>query len=238
MVNRTHLRILLGALLVTLLWSPTSRAQSISPVILEYREKAKGQFQVTNDTEYPLDVVLEPFSFNVGAEGKPAYRPLDPGIQVKLSTTSFRLGPKQAYTVFYDARAEQLPAWFTIYATVMKTGGRTDFRVAYQLPHTVYLLPKKNLERESLFFQRAEVAKAGGRIEVEFENQSENFGRVEQVEVQFGSEKKTYAGFPLFPHQRRILLLESDSQGKPQRVTLRFARFKVEQPIRVPGASQ
>src|SRR6185437_16209743 len=100
-----------------------TRAQTISPVIVEYQQKANGRFQVTNDSDVPLAVVLEPESFRVDSKGNPTFYPLDPAIHLDLSSSSFRLAPHQTYMVFYKATADRLPAWFTIYATV--SGKRT-----------------------------------------------------------------------------------------------------------------
>jgi hypothetical protein len=226
----------LGALAGLLMAVPVIRAQSISPVIVEYREKAKGQLWVTNDTLYPMDVVLEAFSFRVDESGEPHYGPLERDIRVRFSPTGFRLGPLQHYAVSYEALAEPLPAWFTIYATVTRADSRSDLRVAMQLPHTVYILPRKSLEREAVLFHRAERG-ANGQIHVEIENGSEEFARVQEVEVISTSGKTTYPGFPFFPRQRRILSLEVDPDTHPQRVILKFARFKLEQPIHEVGES-
>src|SRR2546423_11885628 len=83
-------------------------AQTISPVIVEYSEKADGRFQIYNDADIPLTVVLEPHSFSVNEAGNATFRKLDPGIHVQLSSTSFRLAPKQTFFVFYKASAESL----------------------------------------------------------------------------------------------------------------------------------
>jgi len=91
-------------------------AQSIQPVIVEYIEKGEGKFELTNNTLTPMAVVLEPKSFNITPDGRGVYRPLDSGIHVELSTMSLRLEPKQTYYIFYKAKAEVLPAWFTVYA--------------------------------------------------------------------------------------------------------------------------
>src|SRR5215471_1229597 len=142
-------RMALIILVPILLWlqGNTLLAQGVSPVIVEYQGKAKGSFEVRNDTIYPLSVVLEPMSFTVDAEGNPRYRPLDSTIHVRCSTTSFRVPPKQIHTVYYEANAEQLPAWFTIYATVGKGSvTQSGLQVAIQLPHTGYLQPKQKLE--------------------------------------------------------------------------------------------
>ena len=236
MLGRNQLRFFLGALAGLLWYGPAIRAQAISPVVVEYKEKARGQILVSNDTLYPLNVALEPFSFTVDSNGKPTYGPLDPGIRVRLSTSGFRIGPKQIYRVDYEATADVLPAWFTIYATIMKANSQTDFRVAFRLPHTVYLLPREPLKAEALRFIKANVDKEG-TTRVEVENRSEDFARVQEVELVCASGKKTYPGFPFFPHQRRILQLEVEHGSSPQRIVLKFARFKVERPVRRDGAS-
>ena len=76
-----------------ILLAVSAAAQTVSPVIVEYREKASGSFQVYNDSFVPLAVILEPRSFSVDVQGRPTFRPLDPEIRVDLSETSFRVGP-------------------------------------------------------------------------------------------------------------------------------------------------
>jgi hypothetical protein len=206
-------------------------AQTISPVIVEYRGKAQGKFQVTNDSDLPLFVVLEPQSFSVDEKGNPAFRPLDSTTHVKLSAMSFRLAPRQVYTVFYKAEADQLPAWFVVYATITGKTAPSGLKIALELPHTVYLLGKKPLVRDSVVWLRAEVAKSKKQILAEVENHSEDFGRVMEVEVDSTSGKKDYAGFPLFPGQRRRLELDWDQSGDPQKIILKFEKFKAETAI-------
>jgi P pilus assembly chaperone PapD len=230
------IRIVLGALVVLLFSQAMARAQAISPVIAEYQGKGRGEFQVSNSTLYPMDVVLEPFSFVVDSKGHPTYGPLEPTIHVRLSSPSFRLGPKQVYTVFYDATADVLPAWFTIYATVTRANNHSDVRVAFQLPHTVYILPKTTVKRDSVIFRRA-VSPATGPVQVEVENRSGDYARVQEVDLITNSGKKVLPGFPFFPHQRRILLLEPDKGAQVERVVIKFPRFKVEQRIQDAGAS-
>jgi hypothetical protein len=235
MLHSLHSRMILGAVIGLLLPQTMMRAQAISPVIGEYQGKGRGQFQLTNDTLFPLDVVLEPFSFVVDQMGKPTYLPLEPGIHVRLSATSFRLGAKQRYTVYYEASAEVLPAWFTIYATVMRANVHSDVRVAFQLPHTVYLLPKTTIERQSLEFRRAKSTSRGVLVEVE--NRSDDYVRVLEVDLFTDSGKKVFPGFPFFPHQRRILKLDSGPGKRPERVVIRFPRFKVEHSVLDTGTS-
>ena len=208
--------------------------QGISPVIVEYQGKAKGSFEVRNDSIYPLSVVLEPMSFTVDGEGNPHYRALDSGIHLRCSATSFRVPPKQIHTVYYEANTEQLPAWFTIYATI-GTGRVTQagVQVAIQLPHTVYLLPKQKFERNSVVFLRSEVMPGQKKVAVELQNGSQLFARVQEVELNSTSGKKTYAGFPFFPGQLRKLELDWDRVASPNRVVLKFEKFKVSSDVRV-----
>lgn len=129
-----------------LLFAGHLAAQSISPPIAEYREKARGSFVVTNGTLFPLTVVLTPKGFQVSEDGELTDVPLDTTrIHLKLSAMSFRLQPRQAYTVFYEARADSTPAWFSVWAGI--TGARTDngIQLRIELPHVVYLNQKARL---------------------------------------------------------------------------------------------
>jgi len=212
-----------------LLLAVAAAAQTVSPVIVEYREKASGSFQVYNDSFVPLAVILEPRSFSVDVRGRPTFRPLDPEIRVDLSETSFRVGPQQTFTIFYKARSTRLPAWFTIYATITGPQTPTGIKLVLELPHTVYLLTRQPLPREAVVLHRAE--SGAKQIEAEIENRGREFIRVQEVEIASASAKKDFAGFPLFPGQRRILKLEWGESGAPQRITLKFEKFKLESPL-------
>ncbi len=228
-----------GMLAWLLLGAAVAQAQTISPVIVEFREKARGSFQVLNDSFVPLNAVVETRSFSVDGDGKPTFRPLDPEIEIKLSTMSFRLGPQQAYTVFYEASAVRAPAWFCIYVVITGRTTANGIQLVVELPHTVYLVTRKPAGRESLSLLRAESLRTGSthEIEAELENRSQAFIRVQEVEVVSASGKKTYAGFPFFPGQRRKLRLDWNQPGDPQMLVLKFPHFKLEQPIRISVAS-
>lgn len=237
MTRSSQFRLVLGAI-AGLLFAPAAvRAQAISPIISEYHGKAQGQFQITNDTIFPLDVILEPFSFVADEKGQPIYGPLEPSIHVRLSATSFRLAPKQIYTVYYDASADVLPAWFSIYATVTRANNHSDVRVAFQLPHTVYLLPATTVNRESVQVKRI-VRLASGAVGIEIENRGKDYARVQEVDLVTDSGKKVFPGFPFFPHQRRIIVLPPDQGAEPQKVVIKFPKFKVEEPVEGSGASK
>jgi len=214
--------------------APFAAAQTISPVIVEYPEKADGRFQILNDADVPLNVVLEPHSFSVNQAGNATFRKLDPGIRVQLSSTSFRLAPKQTFYVFYKASAETLPNWFCIYATVTGASTTEGIKLALELPHTVYLLPKKPMSREEVAWVRAETAAMGNqrRIVAEVENHGSSFSRVEEIQVTSTAAKQEFGGFPLFPGQRRIVELDWTQPGIPSHILLKFAHFKMESELK------
>src|SRR5271165_5705324 len=105
-------------------------AQTVRPLIDENVVKgpgrlAKGKIEYFNDSLQPLNVVLEAKGFSVSVTGEISYRPLDRGVQLKMSTMSFRLPPQQSYTVYYEASAENIPAWFVVYASFSGFSERT-----------------------------------------------------------------------------------------------------------------
>jgi hypothetical protein len=223
-----------------LYFAPLAPAQTISPVIVEYAEKADGRFQLYNDADIPLTVVIEPHSFSVDSTGKATFRKLDPGIHVQLSTTSFRLAPKQTYYVFYKATTETYPNWICIYATVTGPTTPTGLKLALELPHTVYLVGRKSLDQSQVSWDRADVSATGEKhvITAEIENHGSEFSRVQEVEVSSPGGKQTFAGFPLFPGQRRSIELDWEQPGVPQHIVLKFAHFKMESGLKSSTSTQ
>ena len=216
--------------LCLLFLSPALAAQTISPVIVEYREQAAGRFQIHNDSDFPLTVVLEPRSFTVDSAGKPTFIALSPEIHLDLSTMSFRVGPKQDYFVFYKAKADKLPNWFCVYANITGPHTQEGIQVRLELPHTVYLLGKKAGQASDIAWIQA-VSTSNSpkpKIEAAVENHGNDVSRVREVEVTSASGKQIYEGFPLFPGQRRQINLEWDQAGTPEHIQLKFERFKAE----------
>lgn len=201
-------------------------AQTISPVIVEYQQKADGRFQVSNASDVPLAVVLEPESFRVDSKGDPTFYPPDPNIHLELSSSSFRLAPHQTYIVFYKATADRLPAWFTIYATVSGKHTEQGIQVAIHLPHTVYLLTKKPMDSESVVWSKAEFSPASGQIDGLVANQGSSFARVTDISVtDSAGKKKEFAGFPFFPGQQREIELPWTNPNPPKSIELEFSHF-------------
>jgi hypothetical protein len=227
------------ALLVLLLG--LSRAQTVTPVISELGNPAKGHVEYVNGSDMPLTVVLEARSFTVSGTGEVAYRPLDPEIHLKLSTSSFRIQPQQRFYVFYEASSSKSPAWFVIYASFSGFPFRTaqGMNVRVLLPHTVYLLPKQQIEQHEIRIARAEVNPSAGKALIEVENTGDNFGRVLQTQLVYPDRKQEAPGFPVFPHARRIIEISIDPKGQrlPVEISFQFQKFKVTEKLQFAPAA-
>ena len=222
-------RLLSGALLFL---SYCCYAQTVSPVIVEYKGKAEGKIALTNNTLAPMAVVLEPRSFSVTPDGNGVYRQLDPGIHVDLSSMSFRIEPGQTYYVFYKAKADKLPAWFTVYSTFSAVKHTSGLDVRILLPHTVYIYPKKPQSKEdAVDVKQAAYFSKAGKIVCDFANNSPDLERVEEIHVSSNSKSMTAAGFPLLPGGARHLEMDWKETEPPDTVVLHMDRSTLKLPL-------
>lgn len=220
----------LGLLALTLGRALPAAAQTVSPPIAEYTERARSSFQLTNGSLFPLVAVLEVKGFRVTEAGDVVDATLDTTrVHVKLSATSFRIPPRGTYTVFYEATGDSLPAWFVISSAL--TGARTDngLNVRIILPHVVYLNQKRPLDRRDIVVRRLELDSAGHRVRVLLENVGDNLGRVHELSVATAqSDARSAGGFPMFPHFRRWVEIPWDLTDPPARTAVRFAKFSID----------
>lgn len=216
--------------LVVLLPPAVLLAQSVSPPIAEYQERARSSVQLANGSIFPLTVVLDVNGFDVTEDGEVVAAPLDTArVRIKLSSTSFRLAPRSTYTVFYEARTDTLPAWFVISAAM--SGARSDngLNLRIILPHVVYLNQKQPLRRTEVVVRQVELDPATKTARVQLENLSSHLGRVLELTMVNGKGQSRSGGaFPLLPHHRRWATVDWDVEQPPERVTLRFAKFSID----------
>ncbi len=213
-------------------------AQTVRPVIDEnyvqdHDKKAKGKIEYVNDSLEPLTVTLDTQSFTVSDTGQMSYRPLDSNIRVKFSATSFRILPKQSYLVFYEATADEVPAWFVVYATFAGYKERTaeGLKIHLLLPHTIYLLPKQEVKKEELVVKTAKYNSASKVVTLRVENSGPVFCRVLEADVTSFQDKSTSNGFPVFPHSEREVQIPWESGTGPTKVILQLDRFQLESAI-------
>jgi hypothetical protein len=210
-------------------------AQSVSPVIVEYKAKAEGRISLVNNTLVPLAVVLEPKSFSITPDGNGAYRDLDPDIHLKLSSMSFRIDPGQTYYVFYSAKADKLPAWFCVYAAFSKVQHAKGLDVRILLPHTVYIYPKKPHSKTSQVAFKGAVQFANGKVSFDLTNAGEDLTRVREVKILSGGKPVTSAGFPMLPGGERHVEVKWTDAEPPQTLELDFDHDTMKQPILAGG---
>jgi hypothetical protein len=217
-------------LLVSVLWPLRLLAQSVSPPIAEYQEKARSSFQLQNASLFPLTVVLEVRGFDITEQGEVVDTPLDTNrIQVRLSEMSFRLPPRGSHRVFYEAEGDALPAWFNILSAMSGARTETGLNVRILLPHVVYLNQKQPLRREDVAITGVELNRASGKARVRLENRGPRLGRVYQLTLSDGRHSaQPSGGFPLLPGKRRWAEVDWSAPTDPSRLTIRFARFTID----------
>jgi hypothetical protein len=205
-------------------------AQSISPPVAEFREKASASFTVTNESVFPLTVVLQPRGFTVSEEGEISIVPLDTTrIHLSLSALSFKLQPRQAYTVFYEAKADSAPAWFTVWNAITGARAANGMNIRVELPHVVYLNQKVRLAAADVHITSARYLRAQRKIVVEVENTSPRLGRAQEVTVTAPTVSAVRgAPFPAFPMSRRRSTLPWEAAGPPAKVEVKFDGFRLE----------
>ena len=211
-------------------------AQTVSPVIVEYKVKADGRFALTNNTLTPMAVTLEPRSFSITPDGNGVYRTLDPGIHVRLSAMSARIDPGQTYYVFYQAKADKLPAWFTVYTTFssLQHSGSLDVRIL--LPHTVYIYPKKQASKNVVQINQAAFAASTNKVICELQNNSADLERVQEVRVTSKTKSATAAGFPMLPGGQRHLEVPWNETEPPTGIQFRLEHSTMNLPLAPAGS--
>lgn len=223
-------RVGIALLAASMLYGHPAAAQSVSPPIAEYQERARSSFRLDNPSIFPITAVLEVRGFRISEQGEVVDVPLDTSrIHVKLSEMSFRIPPHGSRTVFYEATSDSLPAWFNILSALSGTRTESGLNVRILLPHVVYLNQKQPLRKEEVAVRRFELDRGTGKARVQLENLGPHLGRVYQLNVaDGGSASQSAGGFPLMPRSRRWVEVEWQKGTPPNRLVLRFSRFTID----------
>jgi hypothetical protein len=206
-------------------------AQSVAPVIVEYNGNAEGKVALTNDSLSQMVVVVEPRSFDINADGRGIFRPLDDSIHLQLSSRSKVLQPKETFYIFYKVKVERLPAWFTLYASFSKVQHSNGLDMRIMLPHTVYLYQKVPLSRSDILVRDLTYNASTKKLTANVTNNSFGLGRVQMVHATGGRSSLDSAGFPLLPGASRQIELDWKEPSPPTNMELRFAHFNLNQPV-------
>jgi hypothetical protein len=223
----------LCSILFFLLISGCVSAQTVQPVIQEYENAAKGSFDVINQGDSPMIVNLSTSSFSVQENGQMSFRALEPSIHIKLSAMSLRLAPHETSRVFYSASADQLPAWFVIYAAFSAPPRKdiTGLNLRLELPHVVYLLPKHGGLKKDELNVSASYDTQAHLVRCTIQNAGDNFGRVQRLQVVGGSKREDGSSGGIFPRSRRVFEIAWQNSQPPEQVVLQFNNFKIEQAV-------
>ena len=205
------------------------QAQTVRPVIVEYRGSAKGKFELVNNGLQPANVLIEPKSFTIGEDGDGAYGPLAKDIHVKLSAMSLHIPAKQSRFVFYEAKADTLPAWFVIYSVFAGPTQQSGLTVHLALPHTVYLVQKESLEKRDVTVESLKYLPEQRKAIVMIANNSDRLGRALEWQVGTRQTTSTSNGFPLLPHSRRQLEVAWAGPNPPDTFLIRFEHFSFKE---------
>ena len=229
---------MVGAFVFFCAVSQIGLAQTVRPLIDENRvsapgKAAKGRIEYYNDGLDSLFVTLEAKSFSVSETGELSYRPLDSKIHLKLSSMSFRVAPQQSFFVFYEASADEIPAWFVVYATFSGFKARTQqgFKIQIQLPHTIYILPKREIEKSELTITKADFNPATKKVILRVQNSGPAFGRVMETEISGGKNQVTQEGFPVFPNAARQIEVAWPTDDVPTKLKINLDNFSLEHAI-------
>jgi hypothetical protein len=219
------------SILPTLFHFTSVRGQNVSPIIAEYTSKAVGSFEVTNSSLVPSVVILESKSFKINEDGEGEFRDLDSEIHVELSVTSIRLEPKQSARIFYKVVADKLPAWLCIYASFSPVKKREGINIRMMLPHTIYLYQRQPLQASAIKIGRLRYDRELRRVLCDLENDSESAGRAQSMEITGKHGFATAGGFPMLPHEKRVVTVDWTAPGDPDSINIEFEHFTVKRPI-------
>jgi hypothetical protein len=229
--------VVVAPLALALLVAPPVAAQTISPLVAEYRGDARGRVELVNRGDVPLTVVLQVHGFTVDEAGTVHDAPLLDGLRVNLSASSLRIPPRQTRFVFYDASSDQRPGWFVIHA-LFSGYPRADFSgidVQVELPHFVYVLAPERWKAGDIRVREAGFDRDRGTVALIVENSGPQFGRVESIDVRGERLRVSAPGFPLFPHGRRRIEVPWAGAEPPREVALKSRDVSFDTPW-PPGA--
>ncbi len=196
--------------------------QTVAPPIAEYRGKAQGMFELKNEGDLPLAVILELHGFQVDEQGGILYAGLDPAIRVELGESSFVIPPHGSHFVFYKAQTEKPNAWFAIVSTLTKAASdENHMRINFVLPHVVYLYQKQKFTKDD-FDVAVQHTENPLEYAVAITNRSAKLGRVETVTWKGCQKNGELGGFPMFPAGKRSLRISCGVPGAQPSVKVTF----------------
>lgn len=190
-----------------------AQAQTVSPVIAQYVQQARGELSVENPTSDPLPVSLSVRGFTVDSLGTVHFGDVPEGTNVELAWRSFTLPPMSRTVVPYRVRAESAPAWVVIEAAFLPPRtGSVQTRIV--LPHVVYVRQREPLSRSELSVTM--LPNAGGEWRIRMANLGGSLDRLSSASWRApdgGLIAELSHAAPILPHGVRYLSVGAAPSG-------------------------
>jgi hypothetical protein len=224
---------LLAALAVIAMPS-IANAQSLNPPIAIFTGRANGTIVLANPTLYPVNFVLEPFSYVTTSSGDLSFLPLDTArIHLSLSSMSGRIPPRQAMRLFYEARADSLPSWFAIIASFSRGAPAGGLSVRLQMSQMVYLMQPEPVVAADLSLDSVTFDARTRLVHGHIRNHSGKLTRLLTLSLvsSTGSTFDIDAG-PIYPNSVHDVVYAWTRPGIPVELIAAFEGFSLSQSIR------
>lgn len=221
-----------------------ANAQSVDPPFAIHEGRARSSVLISNPSLQPLAFVIEPLSFDIAACGDLGLAPLDTTrIRLSLSAMSGRIPAKQTRRIFYDVRADSLPAWFALKIAFGPARRDAGLSMRLELTHFVYLMQEAPVLPSEIEASEAVYDPVRRRLSIRVENRSGKLTRLHSVGlVDVGDEETAVEACPLLPRHAREFEFPWTQSVPPRMVRLRFPGFVIERPVRhssvVPDATR
>jgi hypothetical protein len=228
------------ALLCLALASTASLAQSVDPPFAVHLGRARSSLLLSNPSLQALAFVIEPVSFDIASCGDLGLAPLDTArIRLSLSSMSGRIPAKQTRRIFYDARADSLPAWFALKIAFGPARRDAGISMRLELTHFVYLMQEAPVLPHEIDATEALYDPVRRRVSIGVTNQSDKLTRLHSVGlVNVADEETAVEACPLLPRHAREFDFPWSEAAPPRTVRLHFPGFMIERPVRIRPAGQ
>lgn len=211
--------------------------QSVDPPFVVFEGRARSSVLISNPSLQPLAFVIEPMSFDIAACGDLGLAPLDTTrIRLSLSSMSGRLPAKQQRRIFYDARADSLPAWFALKIAFGPARRDSGLAIRLELMHIVYLMQEAPVLPSEIVASAAMFDRGRQRLSIRVENVSGKLTRLHSVGlVDADGEERAVDACPVLPRHAREFEFPWTDTRPPALVRLHFPGFVLERPIVLTG---
>jgi hypothetical protein len=212
-------------------------AQSVDPPFAVHQGRARSSVLITNPSLQPLAFVIEPLTFDIAACGDLGLAPIDTArIRLSLSAMSGRIPAKQTRRIFYEARADSLPAWFALKIAFGPARRDSGMAMRLEMTHFVYLMQEAPVLPEEIVASEARFDPVRNRLTIRVENRGPKLTRLHSVGlVDADGEERAVEACPLLPHHARDFDFPWSAPLPPRSVRLRFPGFVIERPVRPPS---